>query len=109
MLWVIIRSNEFEFAAAGADKTVYVYDTRTWRARIKWRSPCKFDIIKLMEARSVCSASNRVDDIIHQADTIQNSGGPFVYLAGWDNEVLLCDLSAGRVTVSNAGNGQALS
>jgi len=61
-------------ATAGSDRTVYVYDTRTWKAKMKWRSPCKNDILHLTPGTL----------------TRQH-----VYVGGSDNELLLCDLTAG--------------
>lgn len=59
-------------AVAGADRTVYLYDCRSWRTRLRWRSPCKYDIVKLISAND--EVSNRI------------------YIAGHDNELFLCDL-----------------
>lgn len=60
--------------AAGSDRTVQVFDSRNWRLRLNWRSPCKYDIIKLIPASS-------------------ESRGRGVYVCGLDNEILLCDVS----------------
>lgn len=59
---------------AGSDRTVQVYDARTWRLRLNWRSPCKYDIIKLLPAASDSRARG-------------------VYVCGLDNEILLCDVT----------------
>lgn len=58
---------------AGADRTVQVYDSRTWRMRLNWRSPCKYDIIRLLPA--------------------QGGRARGIYVCGLDNEVLLCDVT----------------
>lgn len=98
---------------AGADKTVYVYDTRTWKAKTKWRSPCKFDIVRLLfgtaaNSSASCAIGSRtvgVDgvDWSESGGRGRESVGPFVYAAGWDNELLLCDLSTGNVNAGNVG------
>lgn len=65
---------ENEVVLAGADRCVYVYDVRTWKSRLKWRSPCKFDIVKVLP--SYLSVDK-----------------DFYYIAGHDNEVFLSELS----------------
>ena len=67
-----IRDNDV--LCAGSDRTVQVYDARTWRLRLNWRSPCKYDIIKLLPSAS-------------------NTRSRGVYVCGLDNEILLCDVA----------------
>ena len=63
-----------DIITAGSDRTVQVYDSRNWRLRLNWRSPCKYDIIKLLPASSES----------------RNRG---IYVCGLDNEILLCDVT----------------
>jgi hypothetical protein len=58
---------------------VRVLDGKTWRSRVKWRAPNKYDIAKLLLAPPSVSAAV--------------SGSPLpLYIAGRDNEVLLCNV-----------------
>lgn len=71
-LYIFHRENDV--LTAGADRTIQVYDSRTWRPRLNWRSPCKYDIIRLLPASS-------------------QSRSRGVYVCGLDNEILLCDVT----------------
>jgi hypothetical protein len=68
----VFRGNDI--LTAGADRSVQVYDVRTWRPRLNWRSPCKYDIIHLLPASSETRSRG-------------------VYVCGLDNEILLCDVT----------------
>ena len=70
-----ISSGEHDVLMAGSDRTVYVYDSRTWKAKLKWKSPCKYDIVKLLPTAS----------------------SPIIYVIGSDNEVMLCDILSSSV------------
>jgi hypothetical protein len=73
------RESNNSLAVAGSDKIVYLYDSRMMKCRLKWKSPCKYDIVKLLPC---CSGSNQL------------------YVAGRDNEVLLCDIETNDIKVS---------
>ncbi len=70
----------------GADRTIQVYDSRNWRQKLKWRTPCKYDIVKLLPA----------------ADEARNG----VYVCGLDNEILLCDVNSSENKASGATKGE---
>ncbi|CAE7633636.1 unnamed protein product, partial [Symbiodinium microadriaticum] len=61
----------FQVVAAGSDRVVRVLDSKTWRSRVKWRAPNKYDIVKLLPGP--CPAE---------------SSSVSLYLTGRDNEVL---------------------
>jgi WD40 repeat protein len=72
VLWDILPLGDSNrVAAAGADKNIRIYDNRMWKTITKWRAPHKFDVVKLLP-----SSNNPLQ----------------LYVAGRDNEVLLCDL-----------------
>ena len=72
VLWDILPlADNNRLAAAGSEKNIRIYDNRMWKTITKWRAPHKFDIIKLLP-----SSNNPLQ----------------LYVAGRDNEVLLCDL-----------------
>ena len=72
---IILCRGEHDILTGGADRTIQVYDSRNWRQKLKWRTPCKYDIVKLLPA----------------ADETRNRG---VYVCGLDNEILLCDVNS---------------
>lgn len=71
-LWDILPLNDqHRVAAAGSEKNIRIYDNRMWKTITKWKAPHKFDVVKLLPC----------------------SNNPLqLYVAGRDNEVLLCDL-----------------
>ena len=52
---------------------VRILDCKTWRSRVKWRAPNKFDIVKILPGPTA-------------------PGMLPLYLTGRDNEVLLCNV-----------------
>lgn len=69
---------------AGADRNVYIYDTRNWKSLLRWKSPCKFDIIKLIPTVSHTNVQESIENPANRRA---------FYMAGLDNEVYLCDLT----------------
>jgi hypothetical protein len=60
---------------AGADKTIYSFDTRRMKPYTKWKTPCKYPIVSLK----------------HSRNTADRTG--LVYFAGHDKELLSMQLS----------------
>ena len=57
---------------------IRVLDGKTWRSRVKWRAPNKYDIVKLVRG---------------PADTRASSSNLLpLYIVGRDNEVLYCNI-----------------
>lgn len=63
-------SDDHTVLMGGQDKTVYVYDARTWKIRSRWRCPLKYEIIGLQHSTSEKNAC---------------------YAVGLDNEVICGD------------------
>lgn len=61
----------------GAEKALQILDMKTWKSRIKWRTPCKYDAVYLLKG---CSKSGNANN------------NEQVYIAGRDNELLLCEI-----------------
>ena len=74
LLWTSLFLGGYDVLTAGSDKTIQIYDSRNWRLKLKWRTPCKYDVVKLLPA----------------CDTTRSRS---VYVCGLDNEILLCDVS----------------
>lgn len=73
-IWDILPlSGMNRIAASGSDKTIRIYDCRTWKTITKWKAPHKFDVVKMLPSSN---------------SSLQ------LYVAGRDNEVLLCDVDA---------------
>lgn len=91
VLWDILPLGaDHRVAAAGSDKNIRIYDTRMWKTITRWRAPHKFDVVKLLPSSN---------------SSLQ------LYVAGRDNEVLLCDLEphllATQVAKGKGRSGQA--
>jgi hypothetical protein len=67
-------------AITGAEKTVQILDMKTWKSRTKWRTPCKYEGVHLMRS------------LLTQSDPQVASTRERLYVAGRDNEVLLCEI-----------------
>jgi hypothetical protein len=91
-LWTIDKGkepgNEYDLYLGGADRNVYVYDIRKWKCRLKWKSPCKYDITKLLLVNS--AGNNNISRASH------------FFLGGGDNEVLQCDSAAKYLQLGGA-------
>ncbi len=95
-----IYSGTYEVLFAGADRNVYIYDSRTWKSRLKWRSPCKYDIIKIMNAKHDNSSNNN-DNNSSNVNSNNNSHNMLAYLVGSDNEIMLCNLLSNTSHLTN--------
>lgn len=86
-LWSICI-NDNDVLVAGADRTIYSYDARTWRSKAKFRSTCKFDIAKLMPAGTKhpfgAGEGSEVTNVITTETTY--------FVAGCDNELFVSDI-----------------
>ena len=75
-IWTLcMNQRRNEILAAGSDRNIYIYDIRNLNNKLKCSTPCKFDIVKIL------SSSSLTDKF---------------YVCGYDNEVLLCDVSRER-------------
>lgn len=74
-------------ALTGSEKNIRIYDNRMWKTITKWRAPHKFDVVKLLP-----SSNNPLQ----------------LYVAGRDNEVLLCDLEPHLSTPSIGPKGSII-
>lgn len=81
----------FSVVASGSDKVVRLLDCKTWRTRVKWRAPNKYDIAKLLEGPPSTSPTT--------------SPLP-LYIVGRDNEVLLCNVPM-HMTNQHRGGGDS--
>lgn len=79
-LWTVCLAGG-DVLVAGADRTVYTFDARTWRPKAKFRSTCKFDIAKLMPSQLAGGSSSGTE-----------SQGTSYFIAGCDNELFVSDI-----------------
>ena len=69
-------NSDYHLYSAGTEKTVLAIDTRTWKSLIKYKTSCKYPIIKLLSSYYNYSNSNE-----------------YVYVAGHDNELLRINMT----------------
>lgn len=92
------RDNGNTIVTAGSDKIVCIYDSRMLKCRFKWRSPCKYDIAKLIACHSPPRSPVGGADDAQQLSS-QERHKHLMYVAGRDNEVLLCDIEINDIKV----------
>lgn len=63
-------------AITGAEKNLQILDMKTWKSRNKWRTPCKYEAVHLMQQQAP-----------HSEESCER-----IYVAGRDNELLLCEV-----------------
>mmetsp|Transcript_17326 Transcript_17326/g.50556 ORF Transcript_17326/g.50556 Transcript_17326/m.50556 type:complete len:412 (-) Transcript_17326:231-1466(-) len=66
----VAKLGDHLLAAAGDERMVFIYDTRTWKPLKRWKCPCKLEITSLHES----------------------SKPGMLYMSGMDNEFLACQI-----------------